>query len=350
MITNTNLLENLSIPVCPEVTCIQDVADRIVGLKRGLLNSELDPKKKYKNISLTIGNLHEELISNYKINSYEIIHIQNKIFIDLGEYKIKLFQNSNSIVMCIINNRGIPIQLHEIEFSTPCKNFYSMEKLIEEIVRIIRCNYNIKCYYELFTLKEKLIQAGFNPEFQNDKLFVTILRNGINVRLHLFYSYKSIGNRGINWGDPELPCCLKAIISNVELSNIRNVLELNFTGMTLKNFNNLKKFLVIFPKYKFNSNSNSNSNSNTNSNSSNHPIVKPSNLDLDLDKKFCCNSCDYKTDVKITFTNHILSKHSTPEQRQKQYPYYCAKCDIGSMSPSIFKNHCVTPSHLKNIK
>ncbi len=352
-----NMLANLNIPVDLEVTSVQDVAVSLLGLKRTntSINSYLDleSNKKSKQIDLTIENLYSELLANFRIDPYEIILSVNKIFIDLGDYKIKLFQNSNSITMCIINIQGVPIRLHDIDFSTPCKNFYSMEKLIEEIVRIIKCNYNIRCYYELFKLKEKLTQAGFNPEFNNDRLFVTILRNGINVRLNLFYPYKLKGNRGVKYVDPEFPCVLSAIISNVGLNNIRNVLGLNFTGMSFRNFNNLKIFLEIFPNYKFYTSYESKQNLSNLSNSSNSLNLSNNEVKakiLSQNKRFCCNSCDYKTDVKITFINHMLSKHATPEQRRLKYPYYCAKCDIGAMSPSIFENHCATPSHLKNIK
>ncbi len=344
-----NMLANLNIPIDLEVTSVQDVAVSLLGLKRTntSINSYLDleSNKKSKQIDLTIENLYSELLAKFQIDSCEIILLGNKIFIDLGDYKIKLFQNSNSITMCIINIQGVPIQLHEIGFSTPCKNFYSMEKLIEEIVRIIRCNYNIQCYYELFKLKEKLTQAGFNPEFQNDRLFVTIPRNGINVRLHLIYSYKLRGNRGIKYNDPEFPSIVSAIIFNVGLTNIRNVLELNFTGKSFTNFNNLKTFLEIFPNYKFYSSHESKQNLSNSSNLANN-VVK--DKILSQNKRFCCNSCNYKTDVKITFINHTLAKHSTPEQRRLKYPYYCAKCDIGAMSPSIFETHCLSQTHLKN--
>ncbi len=361
---NSNILTNLNIPVSTEVTCIQDVANNLVGLKRGF-NTEYNPNKIAKE-SLTIENIHKELLSNDIINYYEIILTNNIIYIDLINYKIKLFQNSNSITISIIDIRGVPIQLHEIDFSTPCKNYYSTDKLIEEIERIINCNYNIDCYYEIFELETRLKVAGFKTEISNSRLFVTIPRNGINVRLNLFYPYKSIGNRGRKYGDPQLPTCLKAIIFNVDFVKIRTVLKLNFTGMSFRNFSNLKKFLTNFDKYKIITNT-PNSNSNSDTDSSNSSVRSNSLSSTDSDescniefsrninvepeiKKFCCKNCDYRTNVKQTFISHTLSKHSTLEERKSQYPYYCDKCDVGTMIASIFRNHCETQSHLRNIK
>ena len=58
-----------------------------------------------------------------------------------------------------------------------------------------------------------------------------------------------------------------------------------------------------------------------------------------------CTICDYKTKNNTVLRQHILTKHSTKEERKACFTYYCAHCDVGTFARSIFKNHNKSDKH-----
>jgi len=66
-----------------------------------------------------------------------------------------------------------------------------------------------------------------------------------------------------------------------------------------------------------------------------------------LEKK--CKDCEYKTKNKIMMNTHILNKHSTIENRKKEYKYYCDVCDFGTFFNIIIKKHNETDKHKINL-
>lgn len=67
-----------------------------------------------------------------------------------------------------------------------------------------------------------------------------------------------------------------------------------------------------------------------------------------LDK---CPSCDYTSKSNITMNHHILTKHKTKEEREKEFKYYCKRCDYGTFTKSLFDRHSLSTKHnsMKNI-
>jgi hypothetical protein len=47
---------------------------------------------------------------------------------------------------------------------------------------------------------------------------------------------------------------------------------------------------------------------------------------------------------------HILTNHSTKEDRKKGMKYYCDKCDFGTNAEVLFNRHLETQKHIKHIK
>ena len=58
-----------------------------------------------------------------------------------------------------------------------------------------------------------------------------------------------------------------------------------------------------------------------------------------------CKNCMYSTENTTNMKVHILTKHSTPEERKKQFRYYCEKCDFGTFLEILFTRHSETKKH-----
>ena len=139
------------------------------------------------------------------------------------------------------------------------------------------------------------------------------------------------------------------MIFNINLPTIRTMLNINFNGIAFKKISVLKKFLFNFSKIKFISRvkksfpipltKNNNLDNSDNSDNSDNIQCKT--------KKYSCSSCNYFTNNNGLFTNHILVKHSSQEQRANKFTHYCKACDFGSMVTCAFTNHCATSKHIK---
>jgi hypothetical protein len=61
-----------------------------------------------------------------------------------------------------------------------------------------------------------------------------------------------------------------------------------------------------------------------------------------LDK---CTHCDYTTNKNLVMIRHILSVHSTQEERKAKSKYYCDFCDIGTNVKAQYNAHLLTSKH-----
>ncbi len=63
-----------------------------------------------------------------------------------------------------------------------------------------------------------------------------------------------------------------------------------------------------------------------------------------------CPQCDYTGPNNTNITTHILNNHSTTEEREKGFKYYCEHCDIGTFAKSIYNKHIKTKRHINKEK
>lgn len=61
-----------------------------------------------------------------------------------------------------------------------------------------------------------------------------------------------------------------------------------------------------------------------------------------------CNLCNYQTMNIVTFKQHILNEHSSLEEREKEFKYYCKYCNFGSFSIDSIEIHNKTKKHQYN--
>jgi hypothetical protein len=60
-----------------------------------------------------------------------------------------------------------------------------------------------------------------------------------------------------------------------------------------------------------------------------------------------CEKCDYIAQNYSAIRNHYLSKHSTLEERKKEYPYYCEYCDTGTFTKCVYIDHNKSKKHIQ---
>jgi len=59
-----------------------------------------------------------------------------------------------------------------------------------------------------------------------------------------------------------------------------------------------------------------------------------------------CKFCNYKSAKLTNMKLHILTNHSTKEERKKEMKCYCDKCDFGTNAKILFQRHLETQKHL----
>ena len=62
-----------------------------------------------------------------------------------------------------------------------------------------------------------------------------------------------------------------------------------------------------------------------------------------------CIKCDYLTKNTFLMKKHRLNEHSTKEEREKEFKYYCTYCDFGTFSKDTLATHNNTNKHKKYI-
>ena len=70
---------------------------------------------------------------------------------------------------------------------------------------------------------------------------------------------------------------------------------------------------------------------------------------MDFKGPYKCEKCNYETKNATTYKQHKLNIHSTIEERQKEFKYYCKNCDFGTFSKDIIEKHNKSDKHMKNI-
>ncbi len=70
---------------------------------------------------------------------------------------------------------------------------------------------------------------------------------------------------------------------------------------------------------------------------------KKTRSDYKGDKK--CESCDYVGKTLNNLIEHKLNHHSSIEEREKGFKYYCKLCDYGTLTEIIMNNHYNTKKH-----
>jgi hypothetical protein len=56
-------------------------------------------------------------------------------------------------------------------------------------------------------------------------------------------------------------------------------------------------------------------------------------------------NCNFIATKKSHMDQHILTFHSTKEERKVKYKYYCDICDFGSLSEVAFNKHLLSNKH-----
>jgi ribosomal protein L35 len=58
-----------------------------------------------------------------------------------------------------------------------------------------------------------------------------------------------------------------------------------------------------------------------------------------------CKLCNYNSNKTTNMKLHMLTKHATKEERQKEMKFYCEKCDFGCFVQILFDRHLETKKH-----
>jgi len=63
-------------------------------------------------------------------------------------------------------------------------------------------------------------------------------------------------------------------------------------------------------------------------------------------KIYSCEECDYKVERKSSYISHKLNNHSTKEDRESSFKYYCKICNFGVFTLSSFNQHNESIKHI----
>ncbi len=63
-----------------------------------------------------------------------------------------------------------------------------------------------------------------------------------------------------------------------------------------------------------------------------------------------CELCDYTCSSQHTLREHNLNYHSTKEEREKAYKFYCKPCDVGKMYEVQFEEHLNSNKHKRMVE
>ncbi len=58
-----------------------------------------------------------------------------------------------------------------------------------------------------------------------------------------------------------------------------------------------------------------------------------------------CTICNKEFTPYNKLRAHILSKHSTKEEREEEFPYYCNFCDFGTFGKCLLDKHYNSKKH-----
>ncbi len=58
-----------------------------------------------------------------------------------------------------------------------------------------------------------------------------------------------------------------------------------------------------------------------------------------------CDKCNYECSSQQALKEHKLNIHSTKEDREREYKFYCKSCDVGKMNEKLFELHLNSNKH-----
>jgi hypothetical protein len=58
-----------------------------------------------------------------------------------------------------------------------------------------------------------------------------------------------------------------------------------------------------------------------------------------------CDKCNFSTNNSINYKKHILNTHSTKEDRETHFKFYCKLCDFGTFAIATINLHNNTDKH-----
>ena len=65
-------------------------------------------------------------------------------------------------------------------------------------------------------------------------------------------------------------------------------------------------------------------------------------------KTYVCNQCNFFDTVnKINYQTHMLNNHSTLEERKNGFTFYCSFCDFGTFDQLVMIKHEESKKHQK---
>jgi len=63
-----------------------------------------------------------------------------------------------------------------------------------------------------------------------------------------------------------------------------------------------------------------------------------------------CEKCEYTIKSIIGLKQHYLNWHSSLEEREKEFKYYCKLCNFGTFTQNLLETHNNTKKHIFNEK
>ena len=69
----------------------------------------------------------------------------------------------------------------------------------------------------------------------------------------------------------------------------------------------------------------------------------------DTKEPYKCEHCEYKSKNLTTFKMHKLNYHSSVEEKEKEFKYYCKECDYGCFYEEAINKHNNTIKHKYNM-
>ena len=70
--------------------------------------------------------------------------------------------------------------------------------------------------------------------------------------------------------------------------------------------------------------------------------------DKKIGNEIKCKYCDYENQNIGNLKKHTLNNHSTNEEREKEFKYYCKECNYGSFGITEYNNHIKSKRHIEN--
>lgn len=70
----------------------------------------------------------------------------------------------------------------------------------------------------------------------------------------------------------------------------------------------------------------------------------------DIKSEYLCIKCNYKTKNIVMYKQHMLNEHSTVEEREKGFKFYCKTCNFGTFSKDLYDTHIKSKKHVKYSK